>query len=235
MMGFKHMMNAYSVQSVKACATSAMRDASNGPEILQTIFEATGIAIEIISGDMEANLVYENHVAENMDKDHSYMYVDVGGGSTEISLFTNGILKFKNSFNIGTIRILKNMVDDTHWSEMKNSIKNVTGGQKAVIAIGSGGNINKVFSLSKKKDGKPLSLELLRDYYRELDSFSVEERISKYSLRKDRADVIVPALSIYINAMRWAGAEEIYVPKIGLADGLVRHLWDEIKLKEQKN
>ena len=235
MMGFKHMMNAYSVQSVKACATSAMRDASNGPEILQTIFEATGIAIEIISGDMEANLVYENHVAENMDKDHSYMYVDVGGGSTEISLFTNGILKFKNSFNIGTIRILKNMVDDTHWTEMKNSIKNVTGGQKAVIAIGSGGNINKVFSLSKKKDGKPLSLELLRDYYRELDSFSVEERISKYSLRKDRADVIVPALSIYINAMRWAGAEEIYVPKIGLADGLVRHLWDEIKLKEQKN
>jgi exopolyphosphatase / guanosine-5'-triphosphate,3'-diphosphate pyrophosphatase len=235
MLGFRHMMNAYSVQSVKACATSAMRDATNGPEILQTILEATGINIEIISGDMEANLVYENHVAENMDKDHSYMYVDVGGGSTEISFFTNGILIFKNSFNIGTIRLLKNLVEDSHWSEMKNSIKNVSRGQKAVVAIGSGGNINKVFSLSKKKDGKPLTLELLRDYYRELSAFSVEERINKYSFRRDRADVIVPALSIYINAMRWAGADEIYVPKIGLADGLVKHLYDEIKLKEQHN
>jgi len=235
MIGFKHMMNAYCVQSVKACATSAMRDAINGPEILQTIFQATGITVDIISGDMEANLVYENHVAENMDKDHSYMYMDVGGGSTEISFFTNGILVFKNSFNIGTIRLLKNMVDDSHWAEMKNSIKNVTRGQKAVVAIGSGGNINKVFSLSKKKDGKPLSLELLRDYYRELASFSLEERITRYSFRKDRADVIVPALCLYITAMQWAGAEEIYVPKIGLADGLVKHLWDEIKLKEQKN
>lgn len=229
MTGFKHLMNAYKVESVIACATSAMRDASNAAEILDMILKKTGIKVEIISGDMEANLVYENHVAENMDKDHSYMYIDVGGGSTEISFFTNGILVFKNSFNIGTIRLLKNLVEDRHWEEMKNSIKNVTRGQKAVVAIGSGGNINKVFSLSKRKDGKPLSLELLRDYYRELEAFSVEERISRYYLRRDRADVIVPALSIYINAMRWAGAEEIYVPKIGLADGLVKHLWDEMK------
>ncbi len=229
MQGFKHLMNAYKVQSVKACATSAMRDASNATEILQQILDATGITVEIITGDMEANLVYENHVAENMDKDHSYMYIDVGGGSTEISFFANGILIFKNSFNIGTIRILKNLVQEQHWEEMKNAIKTVTRGQKAVVAIGSGGNINKVFSLSKRKDGKPLSLELLRDYYRELDAFTIAERITKYNLRQDRADVIVPALSIYINAMRWAGAEEIYVPKIGLADGLVRHLWDEMK------
>jgi exopolyphosphatase/guanosine-5'-triphosphate,3'-diphosphate pyrophosphatase len=229
MTGFRHLMNAYKVESVIACATSAMRDAGNSAEILDMILKKTGIKVEIISGDMEANLVYENHVAENMDKDHSYMYIDVGGGSTEISFFTNGILVFKNSFNIGTIRLLKNLVEDRHWEEMKNSIKNVTRGQKAVVAIGSGGNINKVFSLSKKKDGKPLSLELLRDYYRELEAFSVEERISRYYLRRDRADVIVPALSIYINAMRWAGAEEIYVPKIGLADGLVKHLWDDLK------
>jgi exopolyphosphatase/guanosine-5'-triphosphate,3'-diphosphate pyrophosphatase len=229
MLGFKHLMNAYKVQAVKACATSAMRDASNSSEVLDTVLKVADIKIEIISGDMEANLVYENHVAENMDIDHSYMYIDVGGGSTELSFFSNGILVFKNSFNIGTIRLLKNMVEEQQWDEMKNSIKNVTRGQKAVIAIGSGGNINKVFSLSKRKDGKPLSLELLRDYYKELEAFPVEERIIRYNLRKDRADVIVPALSIYINAMRWAGAEEIYVPKIGLADGLVRHLWDEMK------
>jgi exopolyphosphatase/guanosine-5'-triphosphate,3'-diphosphate pyrophosphatase len=229
MQGFRHLMNAYNVEAVKACATSAMRDATNSEQVIATVAEKAGIQIEIISGDTEANLVYENHVAENMDRDHSYMYIDVGGGSTEISFFTNGILIFKNSFNIGTIRLLKNLLDDAQWEEMKSSIKNVSKGQKAVIAIGSGGNINKVFSLSKRKDGKPLSLELLRDYHRELEAFPLEERIVRYNLRKDRADVIVPALSIYINAMRWAGADEIYVPKIGLADGLVQHLWEEMK------
>jgi exopolyphosphatase/guanosine-5'-triphosphate,3'-diphosphate pyrophosphatase len=229
MQGFRHLMNAYKVEAVKACATSAMRDATNSEQVIATVAEKAGIQIEIISGDTEANLVYENHVAENMDRDHSYMYIDVGGGSTEISFFTNGILIFKNSFNIGTIRLLKNLVDDAQWEEMKSSIKNVSKGQKAVIAIGSGGNINKVFSLSKRKDGKPLSLELLRDYHRELEAFPLEERIVRYNLRKDRADVIVPALSIFINAMRWAGADEIYVPNIGLADGLVQHLWEEMK------
>ncbi len=229
MQGFKHLMNAYKVEAVKACATSAMRDASNSAEVIATVASIAGIKIEIISGDMEANLVYENHVAENMDLDHSYMYIDVGGGSTEISFFTNGILIFKNSFNIGTIRLLKNLVNEAHWEDMKTSIKNVSKGQKAVVAIGSGGNINKVFSLSKRKDGKPLTLELLRDYHKELEAFPLEERIVRYNLRRDRADVIVPALSIYINAMRWAGAEEIYVPKIGLADGLVQHLWAEMK------
>jgi len=231
MLGFKHLMNAYKVESVKACATSAMRDAINSREVLEQVLNQTGINIEIISGDMEANLVYENHVAENMDKENSYMYIDVGGGSTELSFFTNGILIFKNSFNIGTIRLLKKMVTDAHWDEMKNTIKAITGGQKKVVAIGSGGNINKVFSLSKKKDGKPLPFELLRDYYKELEAFPLQERIIRYNLREDRADVIVPALSIYINAMRWAGAEEIYVPKIGLADGLVKNLWNQLKAK----
>lgn len=229
MQGFKHLMDAYKVEALKACATSAMRDAGNSQKILEQVFQATGIQIEIISGDMEANLVYENHVAENMDTDHSYMYIDVGGGSTEISFFTNGILIFKNSFNIGTIRILKGLVTETHWEEMKNTIKAVTKGQKEVIAIGSGGNINKVFSLSKRKDGKPLQLELLKDYCQELSAFPLEERMDRYKMRRDRADVIVPALSIYINAMRWANANEIYVPKIGLADGLVQHLWEEVK------
>ncbi len=229
MQGFRHLMNAYNVQALKACATSAMRDAANSQEILEQVYEASGIKIEIISGDMEANLVYENHVAENMDTDHSYMYIDVGGGSTEISFFTNGILIFKNSFNIGTIRLLKGLVTETHWEEMKNTIKAVTKGQKDVIAIGSGGNINKVFSLSKRKDGKPLHIDLLKDYYQELSAFPLEERMDRYKMRRDRADVIVPALSIYINAMRWANANEIYVPKIGLADGLVQHLWEEMK------
>lgn len=228
MKAYRALMNAYKVEALKACATSAMRDAENAQDILQRVFMETGISIEIISGDMEANLVYENHVAENLDKDHSYLYIDVGGGSTELSFFSNGVLVHKHSYNIGTIRLLKNTVRESDWEFLKDSIKSVTKGHKEVIAIGSGGNINKIFSLSKKKEGKPLPLDLLRDYYRELEGTSLTDRINKYQLRKDRADVIVPALSIYINAMRWAGASEIYVPKIGLADGLIQHLWAEL-------
>jgi len=229
MKAFKHLCNAYEVSHIKACATSAMRDAKNSSDIIRKVRLETEIPIEIISGDLEANLIYENHVAETMDKDHSYLYIDVGGGSTELSFFSNNILIYKKSFNIGTIRLLKNMVTEKEWDEMKETIRAVTKGHKLVVAIGSGGNINKVFSMSKKKDGKPLSLELLRDYYKELSSVTLADRIVKYSLREDRADVIVPALLIYVNTMRWAGAEEIYVPKIGLADGLIRHLWEEVK------
>ncbi len=228
MKAYRALMEAYKVEALKACATSAMRDAENAKDLLRRVFAETGIDIEIISGDMEANLVYENHVAENLDKDHSYLYIDVGGGSTELSFFANGVLVHKNSYNIGTIRLLKNKVRESDWEFLKDSIKSVTKGQKEVVAIGSGGNINKIFSLSKKKEGKPLPLDLLRDYYRELEGTSLNDRINKYQLRKDRADVIVPALSIYINVMRWAGANEIYVPKIGLADGLIQHLWAEL-------
>jgi exopolyphosphatase / guanosine-5'-triphosphate,3'-diphosphate pyrophosphatase len=229
MKAFQHLMNAYNVQKSIACATSAMRDAKNANDIIRKVKLETGINIEVISGDLEAQIVYENHFAENLDKDHSYLYIDVGGGSTEISFFANGVLTFKQSFNIGTIRLLKDMVTSDEWDELKDAIKQFTKNQKEVVAIGSGGNINKVFSLSKRKEGKPLSLEALRDYYKELSAVNVEERMAKYNLRQDRADVIVPALQIYTNVMRWADAQEIYVPKIGLADGLVKHLWEEVK------
>jgi exopolyphosphatase / guanosine-5'-triphosphate,3'-diphosphate pyrophosphatase len=212
--------------------TSAMRDAKNTADIIRKVKLETGIEIEVVSGDKEANLVYENHVAENMDKDNSYLYIDVGGGSTELSLFTGGTLSYKKSFNIGTIRILKDMVTDAMWEDMKDTLRSITKGQKEVVAIGSGGNINKVFSMSKRKDGKPLPLELLKDYYKELGSVPLQERMRIYSLREDRADVIVPALQIYTNVMRWAGAEQIFVPKIGLADGLVRHLWEDVKAEK---
>ncbi|MBC7888366.1 MAG: exopolyphosphatase [Ferruginibacter sp.] len=231
MKAYKHLCNAYDVTHIKACATSAMRDAKNAADIIRKVKLETTLEIEVITGDLEAGLIYENHVAENMDNDHSYLYIDVGGGSTELSFFSNGILIYKKSFNIGTIRLLKNMVKEQDWDDMKDILRNVIKGQKEVVAIGSGGNINKVFSMSKRKDGKPLSLELLRDYHKELSSVTLSERITKYSLREDRADVIVPAIQIYINVMRWAGAEQIYVPKIGLADGLVRHLWEEVKVK----
>ena len=229
---YKYLINAYDVQHFKAAATSAMRDASNTDAVLNQVKEETGIDIEVISGDEEASLVYENHIAENLDKEHSYLYIDVGGGSTELTFFAENKLVFKESFDIGTIRILKNQVSEKKWDEMKDFIKRETKGHdNDLIAIGSGGNINKVFSLSKRKDGKPLTLELLKDYYKELSSFSIRDRIRIYNLKEDRADVIVPALQIYINVMRWANMEEIFVPKIGLADGLIQHLYEELKRK----
>ena len=231
MKAYKHLLNVYEVKHLKACATSAMRDAKNGAEIIKKIKHETGIDIEIISGSDEAAFIYENHVAENLDKDHSYLYIDVGGGSTELTFFSNNKLIFKDSYNIGTIRLLKRKVSEDTWDEMKDSIKQKTKGHKEVTAIGSGGNINKIFSLSKTKEDKPLPLQLLRDYYKELSNVSLIDRINIYKLKEDRADVIVPALQIYLNVMRWAGANEIYVPRIGLADGLIQHLYEEIKLQ----
>jgi len=226
---YKLLMDVYDVKYLKACATSAMRDAVNGPAIISRVKQETGVEIQIISGQEEASFIYENHVAENMSKEESYLYIDVGGGSTELTFFSDGKLIFKESFNIGTIRLLKNQVQEKQWDLMKEFIKSRTKGYHHVTAIGSGGNINKIFSISKRKDGKPLSLELLRDYYKEFSSLTLAQRMSLYRLREDRADVLVPALLIYINVMRWADAEEIFVPKIGLADGLVQSLYEEIK------
>ncbi len=228
MKAYGHLLNVYGVTNFKACATSAMRDARNSADVLRKVKLETGISISIISGDEEAAYVYENHIAENLDKEHSYLYIDVGGGSTELTYFAEGKLRYKKSFNIGTIRLLKNMVDEPHWNEMRDYLKTNTKSKLPTIAIGTGGNINKIFSLSKKKDGKPLSLDLLKDYYKEFSGFTLEERIRVYKMREDRADVIVPALQIYINVMRWAGIDEIYVPKIGLADGLIQSLYEDI-------
>lgn len=231
---YKLLLDVYEVKHVKACATSAMRDASNGADIIRKVKAETGIEIKIISGQEEASLIYENHIADSMTKDESYLYIDVGGGSTELTFFSDGKLIFKESFNIGTIRLLKNQVNESLWDEMKEFIKQRTKGYHHVTAIGSGGNINKIFSLSKRKEGKPLSLDLLRDYFKEFSNLSVAQRMMLYHLREDRADVIVPALLIYINVMRWTDAEEIYVPKIGLADGLIHTLYEEVKAGEME-
>ncbi len=231
MRGFYFITKAYQVEHLKACATSAMRDALNTPELLIKIKELTGIDVEVISGSDEASLVFENHIAETLTKDNSYLYIDVGGGSTELTFFSNGKMEFKESFNIGTIRLLKNKITEKDWDEMKSLVKDKTKGSKEVVAIGSGGNINKIYSLSRLKDGKPLPLQLLRDYYKELNNATIKQRVSLYKLKEDRADVIVPALQIYVNVMRWAGSEEILVPRIGLADGLIHHLWEKVKDK----
>ena len=231
---YKLLLDVYDVKHLKACATSAMRDAVNANEIIKKIKAETGITIRVITGQEEASFIYENHIAENMTTDESYLYVDVGGGSTDLTFFSDGKLVFKESFNIGTIRLLKNQVTEAAWDEMKEYVTKKTKGYHHVTAIGSGGNINKIFSISKRKEGKPLTLDLLRDYYKEFSNLSVAQRISMHKLREDRADVIVPALLIYINVMRWTDAQEIFVPKIGLADGLIHALYEEVRMKEME-
>ena len=231
---YKLLMNIYNVEAYKACATSAMRDAANGPGILEEIFAETGFKISIISGNEEANIIYETHIAEKLSDNRSYMYIDVGGGSTEITLYAHGHTIFKESFNIGTIRLLHNKVTDEQWEHMKWFVKTYARDYQPLEAIGTGGNINKIFSISKRKEGRPLSLDLLKDYYKELSYTPLEERKHIYQFRDDRADVIVPALQIYISVMRWALADEIYVPKIGLADGLIKILYTELTNKVAK-
>ncbi|MET7035610.1 Ppx/GppA phosphatase family protein [Elizabethkingia miricola] len=228
---FHDLMEIYNVEHYRACATSAMRDAKNGKHIIDTVKKEANINIEIISGDEEATLIYENHVAENMDHNFGYLYIDVGGGSTELTYYENKKLKYKKSFNIGTIRILNNLVKEESWEEMRSEIKNEIFGKKPIVAIGSGGNINKIFSMSKTKDGKPMSANLLKTYYKESAPLSVQERMIKYNVREDRADVMVPALEIFNKIMLWGEIKQIYVPKISVADGLIHSLYNKIKKK----
>jgi exopolyphosphatase/guanosine-5'-triphosphate,3'-diphosphate pyrophosphatase len=229
---FSDLMKIYKVEHYRACATSAMRDASNGNEIIRQVQETSGINIEIISGDEEATLIYENHVAEGLDKEFAYLYIDVGGGSTELTFYENGKMVYEKSFNIGTIRLLNNLVSADNWHEMKEEIKNNIVSKKPIVAIGSGGNINKVFSMSKTKDGKPMTLSHLKKVYKEFNELSVEERMTKHTLREDRADVLVHALRIFNNVMSWSDINRIFVPKISVADGLIHNIYSQLHEKK---
>lgn len=227
MQAFRHLMDAHGVSYFRACATSAMRDAKNSKKILKEVKRRADIPIEIITGDEEASLVFENHIAETLTTDKGYLYIDVGGGSTELSFLVDGKHIYRKSFNIGTIRLLQGLVKQNDWDSLKKEIsENIVSTRLPLVAIGSGGNINKVFSISKKKDGSTLSLHLLQEYYKTLSGLTVEERMYEYNFKEDRADVIVPALQIYVRVMQWAGIKDILVPKIGVADGLVHQLYE---------
>jgi len=222
---YKLTMDIYKVEHYRACATSAMRDSTNGPELIEKIAKKTGIQIEIISGAEEAQIIYENHISSKLNKADDYLYVDVGGGSTELTLLKDQKIVYKNSFNIGTIRVLNEQVMDQQWIELKAAVKKCCKDMPRLKAIGTGGNINKIFSLSKTKDQKALTLHKLQDYLTELEPMTIEDRRQKYNLKLDRADVVVPALKIYTNIMEWANINEIYVPKIGVADGIIKLLY----------
>ena len=229
---FSDLMKIYKVEHYRACATSAMRDAKNGRQIINEVKKISDIQIEIISGDEEANLVYENHIERNLDKNNSYLYIDVGGGSTELTFYENGKKKYEKSFNIGTIRLLKNLVTEEMWQDMKQEIIKNIHSKKDIVAIGSGGNINKLFSLSKTKDGKPMSHAYLKKFQKEISLLSVEERMSAFNIREDRADVLEPALKIFNNVLTWGKIDKIFVPKISVADGLIHNIYENLHIKK---
>lgn len=231
---FQNLMKIYKVEHFRACATSAMRDAANGQDIIKKVKELTQIPIEIISGDEEASLVFENHIAESLDKDSAYLYIDVGGGSTELTFYENGKMKYERSFNIGTIRLLNNLVTKADWEELKNEVQTNIKSKKPLVAIGSGGNINKVFSMSKTKEGKPVSTTYLKKLQKEISDISIPERMVRYNIREDRADVLEPALKIFNNVLAWTEITKIFVPKISVADGLIHNIYDKVKTQKIK-
>ncbi|PIB27113.1 exopolyphosphatase [Maribacter sp. 4U21] len=225
MRAFKLLMDVAGVQNYRACATSAMREANNGNEIIQLIREKSGIQIEVIDGKQEAAIIASTDLKEIIKEDQSYLYIDVGGGSTEFTLFTKGKIKLSKSFKLGTVRLLKDLVKETTWLKLQEWIQeNVKDAPKLSI-IGSGGNINKLHKMSGRKEGEPLSYIWLNAQYRFLESLSYDDRVSELGLNPDRADVIIPATRIFLSAAKWSGAKKIHVPKTGLSDGIIKNLY----------
>ncbi len=223
---FRLLMKVYKVDKYKACATSAMREAYNGKEVVDIILEKSKIEIEIIDGKQEAAIIASSDLHNFIVTDKTYLYVDVGGGSTEFSLFSDGKMVASKSFKNGTVRLLNEMVNEVVWQEIEKWITTNCEPYENITLIGSGGNINKLFKLSGKRQDKPLSFLYLNAQYQYLNSLTYEQRIAELGLNTDRADVIIPATRIYLNAMKWSGARQIYVPKIGLSDGIVKAMYN---------
>ncbi|HMC01288.1 MAG TPA: hypothetical protein VKN14_09670 [Flavobacteriaceae bacterium] len=225
MTAFRLLMDTHNVVKYKACATSAMREATNGQEVANLIFSEAQIKIDIIGGEEEAAIIAATDLHAYIDNSKTYLYVDVGGGSTEFTVIHNGKSVTSKSFKIGTVRLLNDIVKNESWVELEKWIKENTNTYDKIDVIGSGGNINKIFKISGKALGKPLTYFYLTSYYNTLQSYSYEERITQLDLNQDRADVIIPAMRIYLSAMKWSGAKDIYVPKIGLADGIIKSMY----------
>jgi exopolyphosphatase/guanosine-5'-triphosphate,3'-diphosphate pyrophosphatase len=231
MKAFKNLIDVYDALDYRACATSAMRDAENGYDVVARVKKEAGIKIEIINGKTEADIIYSNQVAEHLDKDNNYLYIDIGGGSTEITLFSKNKIVVSQSFNVGTIRMLHNTIDKEYWTYFKNWVQEISKGYKPLIAIGSGGNINKLFKMSGRKPNKAMPVSKLKSLCELVESYSYEDRVKVLGMNPDRADVIVPASKILLSVLKKADIEKIIAPQIGLADGIVHQLYEKHKEK----
>lgn len=227
MQAFKNLIEANDVLHYRACATAAMREASNGTEVMEKVLRETGVKIEIVDGNREAQIIYSNQIEETLDEGQAYLYIDVGGGSTEISLLTKGKILFSQSFPIGTLKILNNQVEDADWAPIMKLLKGFRKEHKSIVGIGSGGNINKIFKLYGDTENGTLSQKQLLEAYNHLSGYSYAERVTVLGLKPDRADVILPASEIFLFISRHAGIKTFLVPKIGLSDGIIHQLYEE--------
>ena len=225
MLAFNLLMKSHNVVKYKACATSAMRESVNGKEVSKLIQKTSNISIDIIDGETEAAIIAATDLHQYIKENNTYLYVDVGGGSTEFTIYDNGKIVTSKSYKIGTVRLLKDIVSNDLWKDLELWIKDNVKDFNKVEIIGSGGNINTIFKLSNQALGEPLSFLYLSNFYNKLNSLTYEQRITELDLNQDRADVIIPATRIYLSAMKWSGAKDIYVPKIGLADGIIKSMY----------
>ncbi|MFT5103501.1 MAG: exopolyphosphatase/guanosine-5'-triphosphate,3'-diphosphate pyrophosphatase [Candidatus Latescibacterota bacterium] len=227
MNAFQLLRKIHGVSKFRACATSAMREANNGAEIVNRIFKQTKLKIEIIDGNDEATFIASTNLNSLIQENKVFLYVDVGGGSTEFTVFANGHTVASRSFKLGTVRLLNDIVPKDMWDTLRDWIKEVTASYSRIELIGSGGNINHIYKMSGVKFGRPLSYFYMVNYYERIQNMSYEERITNLNMNPDRADVIIPATRIYLSAMKWSNAKSIYVPKIGLSDGIIKSLYNE--------
>jgi exopolyphosphatase/guanosine-5'-triphosphate,3'-diphosphate pyrophosphatase len=233
MEAFQRLKEVYQVVDYRACATSAMREAENGKKIIEKIKASTGITVEIVKGKEEAEIIYANHIAETLDPKEAYLYVDVGGGSTELSIFKKDERIKSVSFNIGTLRIKNKLVKESTWNEMKAWLKAMSEKYSPNVIIGTGGNINRLYKMAGLKDYAPFYYKDLKELSAFINRFTLEEKMRKLGLKPDRADVISPATEIYLTVMKHSNIKEIMVPKLGLADGLIHQLYEKHKRKQK--
>jgi len=225
MKAFKLIMKVNGVKHYMACATSALRESNNADELVARVKKKSKIKIEVIDGRKEAEIISNTTILDSFGQNRNYLYVDVGGGSTEVSVLQDGRRIVSKSFKTGTVRMINNMVNEKVWFEIEKWIQTHTAGIEKIALLGSGGNINKIFKLSNTKEGKPLTYIKINTFYQDLKMLTYEQRILKYNLNLDRADVILPALEIYLKALKWSGATKVFVPKIGLADGMIKLMY----------
>ena len=225
MKAFKLLMNIHGVSHYKAFATSALREANNSSHVIKTVKKKAGIKVEIIDGTKEAEIISNSKISEFINTQKTFLFVDVGGGSTEFTFINGGNHVVSKSFKIGTVRLINNLIDDRVWIGIENWIKKNSMKYEKITLMGSGGNINKLFKLSNIKEGKPLSKIKLSQLFKQLEKLNYEERVLKFELNPDRADVIVPAARIYLKALEWSGGQKIYVPRFGLSDGMIKYMY----------
>jgi exopolyphosphatase/guanosine-5'-triphosphate,3'-diphosphate pyrophosphatase len=229
LLGFKNLIEAYGPLSYRACATAAMRNAKNGLELVRRVKETSGIELDIISGQEEASMILSRNIDQYLKTKKEYIHIDVGGGSTELTIISDGKKQNSKSFSIGSVRLLEDRVEKLDWELMREWIMKNTKSLGPFKAIGSGGNINKIASMLGRYKGESVNYIDIKHLMKKIDAKNIEDRITVLGLRPDRADVIIHASKIYLNCMEWAGAKKIIVPQSGLADGIVGQLYDNYK------